>query len=175
MLSSCRTTQRYVRLLCISLEGELGLYFITELLSLLILLDYFSFASAFPHCLSLLFGTWGRPRRQKPFSTNKKQGTWWGVLLYQGGPCRVLLSFNHLFSLTLLHPEGNRDKTRKGIQFWMERLIINTAGELHFSGTQFHPGHSHFWVATNLEVPTNTAGLILFLEQLTELRKALHL
>ena len=65
-----------VQLYCIYwyLQEELGLCFITELL----FLDCFSFVSAFPHflisnCLSLLFGTQGRPRRQKPFSTNNLQ------------------------------------------------------------------------------------------------------
>ena len=36
----------------------------------------------------------------------------------------------------LLNPEGNRDETRKGIKFWIERLIINSAEELGLRGTQ---------------------------------------
>ena len=51
-------------------------------------------------------------------------------LLYPGMLHRVLLSFNPLFSLTLLNPEGNRGRTRKGIKFWIERLIINLSREL---------------------------------------------
>ena len=33
--------------------------------------------------------------------------------------------------------EGNRYGTRKGMKFWLEMLIINSAEELSFSGTQF--------------------------------------
>ena len=35
-------------------------------------------------------------------------------------------------------PEEDRGGIRKGIQFWIERLIINSAEELSFRGTQFH-------------------------------------
>ena len=59
-------------------------------------------------------------------------------LSYLGGPRRILLGFNAPFSLILLNPEGNRGGTRKGIKFWIERLIINLAGELSFRGTPFH-------------------------------------
>ena len=56
------------RLLCVSLEEELGLCFIAEA----IFLNRFSFI------LSLVtvwvFETQGRPRRLKPLLTNKKQG-----------------------------------------------------------------------------------------------------
>ena len=38
-------------------------------------------------------------------------------LLYLGRPHRVLLGFGPPFSLILLHPEGNRGGTRKGIKF----------------------------------------------------------
>ena len=37
----------------------------------------------------------------------------------------------------LLNLEGNRCWTRKGITFWIERLIINLAKELSFRGTWF--------------------------------------
>ena len=53
-----------------------------------------------------------------------------------GGPLRVLLSFDPPF-LILLSPEGNRDGTRKGIKFWIERLIRNSAEELGFTGSGF--------------------------------------
>ena len=58
-------------------------------------------------------------------------------LLYPGMLHRVLLSFNPLFSLTLLNPEGNRGRTRKGIKFWMEKLIINLAEKLSFRALSF--------------------------------------
>lgn len=38
----------------------------------------------------------------------------------------------------LLNPEGNRFRTRKGVKFLIERLIVNLAGKLDFRGTQFH-------------------------------------
>ena len=57
--------------------------------------------------------------------------------MYLGGPRRVLLGFNSLLSLILLHPVADRDRTRKGIKFWMERLIINASGELGLRGTRF--------------------------------------
>ena len=38
--------------------------------------------------------------------------------------------FQSLFSLILANPEGSR--ARKGIKFWIERLTINSAGELGF-------------------------------------------
>ena len=46
-------------------------------------------------------------------------------LLNPGGIHRVLLSFNPLFSLTLLNPEGNRGRTRKGITFWTKGTLLN--------------------------------------------------
>ena len=46
-------------------------------------------------------------------------------LLYPGMLHRVLLSFNPLFSLTLLNPEGNRGRTRKGITFWTKGTLLN--------------------------------------------------
>ena len=54
--------------------------------------------------------------------------------MYLGGPHRVLLGFNSPLSLILLHPVDDRDRTRKGIKFWMESLIINSTGELDFWG-----------------------------------------
>ena len=56
----------------------------------------------------------GRPRRQAMLSTNKK---WGRGLLYPGGPYRVLLGLNALFSLIFLSLEGNRNWTGKGITF----------------------------------------------------------
>jgi len=65
--------------------------------------------------LSLLFGTWGKAQETKAMlSTNKK---WGRGLLYPGGPYRVLLGFNSLFSLIFLNLEGNRNWTGKGVKF----------------------------------------------------------
>ena len=61
-------------------------------------------------------------------------------LLYLGGALRVLLGFNHPFSLIVLNLEENRHWTRKGIMFWVEKLIIKLAEELGFRGTRFHRG-----------------------------------
>ena len=58
-------------------------------------------------------------------------------LLYLGGPHRVLLGLSPPFSLILLNPKGSRGGTRKGIKFWIERLIINSSGELGLRGTWF--------------------------------------
>ena len=33
---------------------------------------------------------------------------------------------------------GDGVRIRKRIKFWIERLVINSAGDLSFSGTQFH-------------------------------------
>ena len=71
-----------VRLLCISLEEELGLCFITDLF---FKLSYFSCLTAFPlflhpltslisYCLSFLFGPQGSPRRIKPFFLPRRNG-----------------------------------------------------------------------------------------------------
>ena len=46
-----------------------------------------------------------------------------------GGPHRVLLGFSPLFPLTL-HLEENGYRSRKGIKFWIERVITNSAEEL---------------------------------------------
>ena len=45
--------------------------------------------------------------------------------------------FQSPFSLILLNPKRNRDRTRKGIKFWMEKLIINLAEKLSFRGLSF--------------------------------------
>ena len=56
----------------------------------------------------------------------------------QGGSHRVLLTFDFPFSVIFLNLEGNTCWTRKGIKFWIERIIVNSAEELSFRGTQFH-------------------------------------
>ena len=43
-----------------------------------------------------------------------------------------MLGFSPAFSLILLNLKENRYGTRKGIKFWIERLIINSAWELGF-------------------------------------------
>ena len=51
--------------------------------------------------------------------------------LYTRRAHRVLLGFTlFFFFLLLFNPEGNRGRTRKGIKFWIERLIINLSREL---------------------------------------------
>lgn len=50
-------------------------------------------------------------------------------LLYPGGP--------PFFFLILISLEGNRSRTRKGIQFWLERLTINSAGNSILVGLGF--------------------------------------
>jgi len=42
--------------------------------------------------------------------------------------------------LILLNLEENRFWTRKGIMFWIEMLIMNSAEEPSLSGTQFRAG-----------------------------------
>ena len=59
-------------------------------------------------------------------------------LLYLGRPQNVLLGFNP--SLIILNFVGNRCWTRKGIMFWIEMLIMNSAEEPSLSGTQFRAG-----------------------------------
>lgn len=56
---------------------------------------------------------------------NKKQGPWRNFCILEAPS----------FLKILISLEGNRSRTRKGIQFWIERLIINSAGELNFSET----------------------------------------
>ena len=121
------------------------------------------------NCLSLLFGTQGRPRRLKSFSYKEEVGNvefpggllakdvtavaWVQSLalellyaagmarskeemgsterlLYLAASCRVLLGLNVPFSSIPLNLEGNRGRKGKGTQFWKERLIINSAGNL---------------------------------------------
>ena len=76
----------------------------------------------------------GRPRRLKSFFLQTRNGGPGGACV----PGKALLGFSPHFSLILLNPEGNRDGMRRRIKFWIERLIINLARELSFSGTQFH-------------------------------------
>lgn len=46
--------------------------------------------------------------------------------------------FQYPLCLILFDLEGKRGMTRKRIKFWVKKLIINSAGELSFRGTQFH-------------------------------------
>ena len=54
-------------------------------------------------------------------------------------PHRVLRGFSLPFSLILFNSEGNRNRISRRVKFWIERLIINSAGELSFSGISFGP------------------------------------
>ena len=80
------------------------------------------------------FGIQGRSRRLKTFSSKQDMGDT-EVLLC---PCvpQSPAQFQPPF-FELLNLEGNRCWTRKGITFWIERLIINLAKELSFRGTWF--------------------------------------
>ena len=53
---------------------------------------------------------------------------------------KVLLVSNPLFFFfsIFLSPKKKRGGTRKGIKFWIEKLIIKSAEELSFRGTWFH-------------------------------------
>ena len=71
------------------------------------------------------------------FSTKKK----WNMkeLLYWEGPkgsCLVSV-LPPLLSLILLSPEEPRDGTEKGIQFWIERSIMNSSGNSVLGGLGF--------------------------------------
>ena len=55
-------------------------------------------------------------------------------LSYLGRSCKFLLTFKPSFSFILLSPEGNRDKTRKGIKYWVKRFIINSVGNSIWGG-----------------------------------------
>ena len=50
--------------------------------------------------------------------------------------CLSLFSGTPHFSFIFLHPEGSKGGIRKGIKFWIER-IITFMGELSFRGIQF--------------------------------------
>ena len=79
----------------------------------------------------LLFGTQGKPRRLKPFTTKNKP--LWGFCIWE--PLELLLGFNPPFSLTLLNPDRNRDwMGKRNKTFWIERFIMNLAGKLSFRG-----------------------------------------
>lgn len=49
------------------------------------------------------------------------------------GPTR----FQSPLSSILFNPEGNRNRISRRVKFWIERLIINSAGELSLSGISF--------------------------------------
>ena len=111
--------------------GGTGLFWSYHYFSCLTVLPLFlhSLTSLVSNCLSLLFGTQGRPRRLKPFSTNKE----WALIPERA--TQGLVQFQlHLFFDIPLPSEGNTSRTRKGIKFWIERLIMNSAGELSFRG-----------------------------------------
>ena len=54
----------------------------------------------------------------------------------------LYIVFISLFSLILFSIERKTLKKRKGVKFWIKRLIINSAEELSIRGTQFHYCHS---------------------------------
>ena len=58
-------------------------------------------------------------------------------LSYLGRSCKFLLAFNPSFSFILFSPKWNRDKTRKGIKYWVKRFIINLVGNTIWGGFRF--------------------------------------
>ena len=106
-----------IRLLCISFEEELGLSFITELLFKLLLLFLFALPlflyalTSLVNYLCPLFGTQGRPRRLKPFATNKKQRTRRGFGTWEGpaGFCSVSIP-PFLWHSSILRRTGARQE-----------------------------------------------------------------
>ena len=58
-------------------------------------------------------------------------------LSYPESSCKFLLAFNPSFSFILLSPEGNRDKTRKGIKHWVKMFIINLVANSILGGFSF--------------------------------------
>ena len=91
--------------------------FITEILFklyLVFLTNCFSFVSAFS-LPSLLFGTQGRSRRLKPFSTNKKLETWRGFCTWEGpsGSCWVSGPPFSLILTSILREQGWDKKGNK--------------------------------------------------------------
>lgn len=58
-----------------------------------------------------------------------RNGTWGNFCTYEGAA-----QFQTPFPLIFLIAEWNMGGTKRRIKFWMERLIINLAGELVFGG-----------------------------------------
>ena len=85
--------------------------------------------------LSLLLRTWGRPRRPKPFSTNKKWRIWRGFCTQEGPAESCFSVFPFLCYSSILRGTGGR--ARKRITFLIETLITNSAGELSLGGLDF--------------------------------------
>ena len=69
------------------------------------------------------------------FPTNKKSVTSFYTWEGPTGSCSVSTP---ICPLILLHLEGNRCWTRKGLTFWRERSIKNWTNELSFRWTCFH-------------------------------------
>ena len=118
--------------------------FIAELLSLFFFFICFLFVSTFPpflinNWLCLLFGTYGRSKKIKPFPMNKNEGDMEG-LWYLDGLHRILLGFNPSFSLIFLNLEGKSYGTRNRIKFWIKKLVRNSAVEFSFKSTWFQTG-----------------------------------
>ena len=92
------------------------------------------------NCLNLPFGTQGRSRRWKPFSSEQEMGDK-ERCLYLGwrGKHRILRSFNPPFSLILLHLEGwQRTSVLGGLGF------TTTLGGLSLVSTSVLPANCHF-------------------------------
>ena len=58
-------------------------------------------------------------------------------LLDLGGPCgSCCVSISYFLCYSSI-PKGTGGGTRKRMKFWKQKLIINSAGELHFRGSPF--------------------------------------
>ena len=119
----------WIRLLYVSLEEELGLW-----PSL-----YYRFLTAFPlflHSLTSLIQMSESPlwNLGKAYKQNTGAGkhfcTWEGP----AGSSSISIS-PFLWCSSILR--GNKCGSRKGIKFWIKRLIINWAEKLSFTGTRF--------------------------------------
>lgn len=73
------------------------------------------------------------------FSTNKNWEILRGFFTQESPTDSCLVSIPPLI---LLNPEGNRDRIRKGTKFWIEKLIINSVGQLSFWGNSVSVLHS---------------------------------
>ena len=123
-----------IGLLKTSLEEELRPCFILELFAFSLFL--YSFTSPTSNYLSLLFGIQGKPRMPKTFSYKEETVNTEGLFVPRRTPQGPAQFQSPLF-LDMLNREGNEGRTRKGIKFGIERLIINLAEELGLGRLDF--------------------------------------
>lgn len=87
-------------------------------------------------------------------------------LLFPRRAHRLLLGFPlpFFFFLLLFNPEGNTGRTRKGIKFWIERLIINLSRELILGvlGRSWELGTGWQWWSQHWQGPNLTGFTFKF-------------